>query len=298
MSVLVRIAVNPMVMMLCDLAGVFRRREVIREHADSALVVVHCLILSGWVSLQSDDREHDSPSTTRVDSTVRGSMRTYSFRMRPSSSDSPGMMDPSIASSFGPAFSSSGWGGFEAVCFRLMLVVFVCVLSGDGLSVSFSDHHVQYNVKSPYLIGRGMADTSSTAVSLLRKWNLLGGIIAFGSSTSGGMILWCSGICPGGISSTSSSSTCIVFCDCISGAGRGNLDFASALLLKNSSKLERSAGCRLSKVRIKSLMSTATSVGSSVFIVGGVEGCEDIRAGSSSGNLTPLECSIFFKSST
>jgi hypothetical protein len=47
MLVLVRIAENLMVMMLCDLAGVIRRREVIREHADPAAVVVHCLILSG-----------------------------------------------------------------------------------------------------------------------------------------------------------------------------------------------------------------------------------------------------------
>jgi hypothetical protein len=47
MLVLVQIVANPMVMMLCDVAGAIRRQEVIREHADPAAVVVHCLILSG-----------------------------------------------------------------------------------------------------------------------------------------------------------------------------------------------------------------------------------------------------------
>lgn len=51
MLVLARIVENPMAMMLCDLAGANHRREVIREHADPAAVVVHCLILSGHVSL-------------------------------------------------------------------------------------------------------------------------------------------------------------------------------------------------------------------------------------------------------
>jgi hypothetical protein len=47
MLVLVQIAENLMVLMPCDLVAVLRQREVIREHADPATVVVHCLILSG-----------------------------------------------------------------------------------------------------------------------------------------------------------------------------------------------------------------------------------------------------------
>jgi hypothetical protein len=44
MLVLVQIAENLMVLMPCDLVAVLRQREVIREHADPATVVVHCLI--------------------------------------------------------------------------------------------------------------------------------------------------------------------------------------------------------------------------------------------------------------
>src|ERR1700760_2546006 len=112
------------------------------------------------------------PSTVRLNSTALVSpTRTYSRRSIPSSSVSPGMMDSSVDSGFtpfnppNPFVVAGGEDDKDGISFRS---------TGPG--------------GLPFVVGGVPGVTFS--ISLFLKLNLLGGIKALGSSTSGGITLW------------------------------------------------------------------------------------------------------------
>ena len=174
------------------------------------------------------------PSTVRLNSTAFVSpTKTYSRRSIPSSSVSPGIMDSSVDSGFAPLDPPNpfvGAGGED---------------DKDGTSFMSTGPG-----DLPFVVGEIPGTTFS--ISLLLKLNLLGGIIALGSSTSGGIMLWCSGTYPLPLAPKSVATVGEGV------RGRGNFDLTTAVLEKNSWKVARSMGLRLSSILMSCLTSSGT----------------------------------------